>query len=378
MRKPRCRDIEAVTPHRVRLGSARSPVPATFAPVLVPGDDGQRVRAADLIALRSTGPAQDRPDRGKRLPMALSLALHLAPLSLLLVAVPGAVSDGADGGDLVSSKAAQQTQAMMVELVPDWTKPAPPPEVMTEAPTLAAPEPAPEEAPPILPEPMLTSPRPEVDRPELRDLASVAEPDMAAAIVLPPPPIAEPDPLFRDPLPETPQNPTAKTADSPLPKPDPPKPQNPDSREDGTPSAEAAPPAPPAPQAPSESRKAETAAGTGTKDTAGSGGTAEAATLSQSAVNDLMATWGAKVRARIERRKQYPAGADGAVGTVTLALVVGRDGRLLSMDVSRSSGNAALDRAALKAVERAGRFPAAPKGLTESSYAFALSIGFKK
>lgn len=49
--------------------------------------------------------------------MALSLALHLGPLGLLFAAVPGAVSDGADGSDLLSTQA---VLTMTVELVPDW------------------------------------------------------------------------------------------------------------------------------------------------------------------------------------------------------------------------------------------------------------------
>ncbi|QYK40442.1 MAG: TonB family protein [Paracoccaceae bacterium] len=310
--------------------------------------------------------------------MVLSLALHLAPLSFLLVAVPGAVSDGADGGDLVSAQAARQTQAMIVELVPDWTRPAPPPDVMAQAPRLAVPEPAPEERPPILPEPVLRSLPPLLARPELPQSAAVAEPDRAPENVLPPPPLADAAPPSADPLPETPQNTTAKAADGHLPEPDPPEAQNPERRADRKPASEAAPPAHQAPRAPSESRKAETAAGKGKNDAAGTGGNAEAATLSQSKVNDLKASWGARIRARIERRKEYPAKADGADGKVALSLVVGRDGRLISVSVSRSSGRAVLDQAALRAVERAGRFPAAPEELIDGSYAFALSIGFKK
>ncbi len=299
--------------------------------------------------------------------MALSLALHLAPLGLLLAAVPGAVSDGAGGGDLISTQA---VQTMNVELVPDWLPSATPPSVPTDAPDLAAWDPAPETLP-ILPEPATDTPRTRIDRPDPLELVSLPEPDVPQEIVLPPPP--EPDPPGRsDPPPETPKvdkaTATATAEENSKPK-----------EEDGEAKKKpAAKKIKPPPGEASESRKAETAAGEGKKNAAGTGGNAEAATLSQSKVSDLKASWGAKIRARIERRKEYPAKADGASGKVALALVIGRDGRLISVKVARSSGHAVLDQAALKAVERAGRFPAAPKGLTEGSYAFALSIGFKK
>ena len=87
-----------------------------------------------------------------------------------------------------------------------------------------------------------------------------------------------------------------------------------------------------------------------------------------------MAEWGAAIRARIERRKSYPVEAKGKAGKVTLRLVVGPDGRLSSVAVAKSSGSAALDAAALRAVKVAGRFPRAPAGLGTGS--FSLPITF--
>lgn len=238
--------------------------------------------------------------------------------------------------------------------------------MLTDAPDLAAWDPAPETLP-FLPDPATDTPLGRIDRPDPLELLSRAEPDVPQEIVLLPPP--EPDPPARsDPPPKTPETATAKADQHPMPKKVVTKAEKKPSSEKAKPASVKA----------SESRKAETAAGNGKSDAAGTGGNAEAATLSQSNVNDLKASWGAKIRARIERRKEYPAKADGASGKVTLALVIGRDGRLVSAKVLRSSGHKVLDQAALKAVGRAGPFPAAPKGLTEGSYAFALSIDFKK
>ena len=54
---------------------------------------------------------------------------------------------------------------------------------------------------------------------------------------------------------------------------------------------------------------------------------------------------------------------------------VGR--RNLALGIAQSSGQPALDAAALKAVKSAAPFARAPKGLTAASYSFSLPITFK-
>lgn len=90
----------------------------------------------------------------------------------------------------------------------------------------------------------------------------------------------------------------------------------------------------------------------------------------------MMANWGGEIRSRIERRKSYPRAAGGAAGTVQVAIRVGADGRLQALGLAQSSGNAALDQAALDAVQRAGRFPAAPAGLGGEARSFTLPMAF--
>jgi protein TonB len=111
---------------------------------------------------------------------------------------------------------------------------------------------------------------------------------------------------------------------------------------------------------------------------AGDDGQAEAPSLSQGRIDDLAANWGAKIRARIEKRKRYPLAADGASGTVTVRLTITRSGALADLSIAASSGNAALDEAAIKAVRAAGRFPAAPEGLPEDSTTFTLPMRFAR
>ncbi|MBZ4021774.1 hypothetical protein CKO11_04780 [Rhodobacter sp. TJ_12] len=134
---------------------------------------------------------------------------------------------------------------------------------------------------------------------------------------------------------------------------------------------------PPAPQ-PSESRAATRAAGTGETEQASTSGQTAQPALAPGQAQKLLSRWGMQIRSRIERRKRYPASAGRAAGAVGVTLVVSREGALISTAVGRSSGHPALDAAALAAVRKAGRFPAAPAGLSKPSYAFSLSIKFAR
>jgi periplasmic protein TonB len=119
----------------------------------------------------------------------------------------------------------------------------------------------------------------------------------------------------------------------------------------------------PAPDAPSGGGRA---AGRTTGTAAGSTG----------AEKSLMADWGASLRGKLDRARRYPSGAGGATGKVMLRLTVAVSGQVLAVKVRASSGHAALDRAALDAVKRAGRLPKAPKGLARDSYSFNLPVLF--
>ena len=90
----------------------------------------------------------------------------------------------------------------------------------------------------------------------------------------------------------------------------------------------------------------------------------------------LQADWGARILRKVHRNLRHPGGTAGE-GTARVALTVNRAGQLTGLRLMRSSGIAAFDQAALAAVQRAGRFPAAPDGLTEASYAFTLSLSFR-
>ncbi|KQB14068.1 TonB family protein [Rhodobacter capsulatus] len=270
------------------------------------------------MSLALTDPPE-APGRALLWGLALSVALHAVAVSVLsqTEAAPAAlVAAGAGGEDLDSLDAIAAT---FVDLAPQIT----------------------------LPEPEMTLPltAPVIDIPEVR----------------------LPDPVLLPP--EPPKITPPKVAED-KPKPPPPKPKP-------EPRAEKPKQAKPAP-AQSESRAASRAAGSGAGAQAGTGGADAQATVSAGTAKSLLSKWGATIRTRIERRKSYPAAAGRAAGSVGLALRVSRDGGLISAAVNRSSGHPALDAAALAAVQKAGRFPAAPAELAKPSYAFSISVKFSR
>jgi protein TonB len=74
--------------------------------------------------------------------------------------------------------------------------------------------------------------------------------------------------------------------------------------------------------------------------------------------------WAARVSAYLARNKRYPADAlaRGIGGTASIAFAVDADGRVTSVRLVRSSGNASLDRESQDLVRRAAPFPPPPQG----------------
>jgi len=131
----------------------------------------------------------------------------------------------------------------------------------------------------------------------------------------------------------------------------------------------------PARAAPSQASAARVASGSGGGASLGGAPAQSVAAPAPSpgAQQSLMSQWGGRILARIERARPQVQGA----GQVVLALRIARTGQLAGVSVSQSSGNPALDQAAVTAVQRAGRFPEAPEGLTDASYGFSLPIRFR-
>ncbi|WP_263263705.1 energy transducer TonB, partial [Pseudomonas sp. RIT-PI-S] len=72
--------------------------------------------------------------------------------------------------------------------------------------------------------------------------------------------------------------------------------------------------------------------------------------------------WESEVLGRLARFKEYPPGARsrGTEGQVIVEFTLDNQGRVLDANVASSSGSSLLDRAALRAVNRAQPLPVPP------------------
>lgn len=220
-------------------------------------------------------------------------------------------------------------------------------------------------AAPALATPALAAP----STPVVPVAAPMPEPASLASAMPTALPAAEPPPPMPEPMPEpVAQKPAAPAPKAIKPKGPAPVAEAPPETKPVTKTAKAEVPAKPVQKAaePAAAPAPQPAAQSAAKsDPAASSGEAKA----------LKADWGSKVRARINRKVALPA--DSAPGTVKVRLEIAASGALLAVGIAQSSGQAALDAAALKAVKSAAPFARAPKGLSEPSYSFSLPITFK-
>lgn len=155
-----------------------------------------------------------------------------------------------------------------------------------------------------------------------------------------------------------------------MPAPEPPQPPAPAR-------AETRPDTPRAPENRPQARPSQLAEGEGGGAVRGRRAETAEASLSDTARRSLVASWGAEIRARIEARKVHPRGIRES-GRPVVRITVTRSGALESVSVVKSSRIAALDDAAVEAVRRAGRFPAAPGQLDLTRVSFDLPISFTR
>ena len=333
--------------------------------------------------------------------LSLATALHAA----VWIGLPGGGREGSApaGGDGAGAVTLAASPALTAR-VAEWRQA---PAVAQAAPVVAAPGPVaaamprrPQaDAPPVLASPAVPPVATAPDRP----LAPVPDP----SVLLPAPatPVMAPTALSI-PSPASPSAPPAPRADGPAHRPAPgalaaPAPGAPPAPETAPAEqppprivAQTAPPGqtrpaprpnprpdprpapPPAPAALAAGQGAAPVAGArGSQVAAPGAGSAGAGALSAGQRAALLADWAGAIRARVERRKAYPRAAR-ASGTVLLRLTVAADGTLLASGVAEASGHAALDRAALDALSRAGRLPAAPAGFDRARQVFTLPLRF--
>ena len=93
---------------------------------------------------------------------------------------------------------------------------------------------------------------------------------------------------------------------------------------------------------------------------------------------DITKRWQHLVSARLQQQKRYPTSAEGKreTGTVMLRFQINRDGTVLSRNIIRSSGVAALDQEVLAMLQRAQPMPAFFPGMTQSQMTLTVPVEF--
>jgi protein TonB len=288
--------------------------------------------------------------------LALILALGLHGVALAMMGDKtgtGATAAGDGGTELVTIA---QVAGDVAALIAAWEAPPVVPDLPEP---MAATTP---EVPPVIPAPDAVPPEADIVPPSAPEAftppALMQPPAVAVAVAeaAPPPPQPEPPP---EPIVKV--NPDLHPKPRPKPKADPEPAPNPQ------PKREPKPAHVPAAQA----------AGQGGGGAVGQAGQAEAGTEDTAGAEEALAAWGADIRARIERKKTYPRGADGATGVVTLVITVTPQGGLGSVSVAASSGNAVLDAAAVKAVQSA-RLPKGPAGIDPAGHSFRFRLRYER
>ena len=89
-------------------------------------------------------------------------------------------------------------------------------------------------------------------------------------------------------------------------------------------------------------------------------------------------TWQKELLAHLGKYKRYPTDRSQKSSEILVTLSLDRSGRVLAVNVARSSGDEAFDHAALSMVERASPVPAPPPLVADEGLSFSLPVIFRK
>lgn len=89
------------------------------------------------------------------------------------------------------------------------------------------------------------------------------------------------------------------------------------------------------------------------------------------------ARWQSRVNAHLNRYKRFPPGSS-AKGVVTVRFTIDRGGSVLGVSVAQSSGDPALDAAAVDMVRRASPVPAPPTAIAKSRMSLTVPVRFSR
>jgi len=225
--------------------------------------------------------------------------------------------------------------AVMLELAP---LPVAPPE---PTPAVEAPPPEPV-AEPLPPEPIIEEPPP--PEPVIEEPPPPPEP----------PPVVEPEVVLPKPPPEPPKPKPEPKKEPPKPKPEKPKPPPPRP----VPQTTVAPTAPSAPvQAPAP---------------------VAAAPAPSVAPSRSMPSWQGRVLGHLERHKRYPRSAQARrqEGVAQVRFTIDREGKVLSVQLDKTSGYGVLDEETVEMVRRASPLPAPPDDMAQDRIELVVPVQF--
>ena len=263
--------------------------------------------------------------------------------------------------------------AVMIDLEPAATAPPAPPAEPAQAGSEPPPEPVPSEAapsptPPVEPAQIVSEPPPQ---PMVSEAAPVPAPQPLppeAASAIPPADIAIP----------VPHRPPPQRAATRLPPARHPY-RTPEAREPSmAPRVEAPPQRTAAPLPPTRyAEQTAAAAATSSAPPAEAAQTASARTMSPPNPNAIPA-WEGELMRRLAQAKRYPEEARdrNQQGSVQLRISMDRQGRLLSANVVKSSGYAALDAEAVAMMHRAEPFPEPPSQMPGNPIQLTVPVNF--
>lgn len=123
--------------------------------------------------------------------------------------------------------------------------------------------------------------------------------------------------------------------------------------------------------------QSDTRQGTAQGGMTGTTATSGQATNSQ-AGNAAVSNYPGQVAAALGRALRYPSNARGATGQSVVSFTVAANGQLVGAQIRGSSGNAALDQAAIATVQRAAPFPPIPPAAGRNQWSFTLPLSFTR
>lgn len=132
-------------------------------------------------------------------------------------------------------------------------------------------------------------------------------------------------------------------------------------------------------QKPKKTKKTSAAKKQPKKASAGNGGRSNADSRASSASSRAsVSNYPGKVQSKLRRALRYPSAARGASGEARVQFIVAANGQASRIRVVKSSGNPAIDKAALATVKRANPFPKIPAGAGRSSWTFTIPLAFRR